>query len=46
MVVKIKDKNLYYECSLEQICDFNFITEIINIFKDESSLYAVILPFE
>lgn len=30
-----KDKNLYYECSLEQVCDFNFITEIINIFKDD-----------
>ncbi len=30
-----KDKNLYYECSLELFCNFDFITEVIKIFKDD-----------
>lgn len=30
-----KNKNLYYECSEELKRDFDFITEVINIFKDD-----------
>ena len=30
-----KDKDLYYECSLEQFCNFDFITEVIKIYKDD-----------
>lgn len=30
-----KDKNLYFECSEELKRDFDFITEVINIFKDD-----------
>lgn len=29
---RTKNKNLYYECSLELFCNFDFITEVINIF--------------
>lgn len=30
-----KDKELYYGCSLELYCDFDFITEVIKIFHDD-----------
>ena len=32
---RTKNKNLYYECSLELYCNFDFITEVINIFCDD-----------
>ena len=30
-----KDKDLYYGCSLDLLSDFDFITEVIKIFKDD-----------
>jgi hypothetical protein len=30
-----KDKNLYYECYLDQFANFDFIVEVIKIFKDD-----------
>ena len=30
-----KDNSLYYECSLELFSNFDFITEVINIFCDD-----------
>ena len=32
---RTKDKDLYYECSLEQFCNFDFIIEVIKIYKDD-----------
>lgn len=32
---RTRNKNLYYECSLELYCNFDFITEVINIFCDD-----------
>lgn len=32
---ELKDKNLYFECSDELKRDFDFITEVINIYKDD-----------
>lgn len=48
-----KNKDLYYNCSLELLCNFDFITEVIKIFKDDfefvdevAERYAKFIPAE
>ena len=38
---RTKNKNLYYECSLELYCNFDFITEVINIFCDDFDFVSI-----